>query len=490
MKKINIILLMLVGLVLFNCADKLEIENTNDPDSVRALSDPSSIEAAAGGLVNLWFVTEHNYNGIALAVVTMSDNHTCSWGNSGMRDLSSEPRVAFNNTPGYGSAYITNDFFGGMYSVVGSANDVATAITINDLDLGDKEDAALAMAYMAQGMAFGSIALNFDRGYAVTEETPDEEIVNPIQYSYLEMGDIAVQKLDKAIAILEAKNFPIPDGWINGQTYTSAELAQLANSFAARILSGVPRNKTENAAVNWNAVLAYANKGVQKDFAPYGNNAWWDDLKTYANYPGWGQVDMYVINMMDPEMPDYWPGSFEALPNGGKMNSADARAESDFGQLTSCPFRVERGLYHFSNYRTSKYDDYITTWDTQMPDVTVAENELYKAEAMMHTGNIAGAVAILNSPSNARKARGGLGNIPSTAEAVASTIHYERNIELVLSGHGLQFWEMRKNDLLQKGTPMHFPLPAKVLEVIAGDFYTFGGTTGVAGVDYSNGGWR
>ena len=71
-------------------------------------------------------------------------------------------------------------------------------------------------------------------------------------------------------------------------------------------------------------------------------------------------------------------------------------------------------------------------------------------------------------------------------------IHHERVVELPFSSTGLQFYEMRKNNLLQKGTPLHLPLPARTLETF-GDpqpFYTFGGPDGADGVNGSNGGWR
>jgi len=51
---------------------------------------------------------------------------------------------------------------------------------------------------------------------------------------------------------------------------------------------------------------------------------------------------------------------------------------------------------------------------------------------------------------------------------------------------------MRKNDLLQAGTPLHWPVPAKTLETLAETlpFYTFGGPTRLDGVNTSNKGWR
>ena len=497
MKKYNIIFLLMLTLTMFNCVDKLEIENTNDPDKTRLLSDPSAIEASAAGLLQGWFVAEHAYESPNAAMSTMADNITCSWGNMAMRDVSSEPRVSFNNTPSYGNLFILTDYFNRLYSVVGSANDVTTAVELNGVNIGENQEAAVAVAYLAQGLTFGSIALVFDKGYAVTELTPNEEVANPIQYNYNEMAAFAMERLDIAISLLTASNFDIPDGWVNCVSYTSTEMAEFASTYAARLLSNLPRNKADNAAVDWNRVAAYAANGVQKDFAPIGNGApwnggsWYDEQKIYQIYGGWARVDMRVVNMLDAAQPDYWPeGGYDAMPDAGVMSSSDARAVSDFEYLSSQAFRVERGAYHFSTYRSQRYDQYITTYDIAMPDVTVAENELYKAEAMLNMGDVAGAAAILNSASNARKSRGGLSDVSANADAVKAAIHYERNVEIILTGNGLQFFEMRKNDLLQKGTPLHFPVPAKILEVIAESFYTYGGTTGVAGEDYSSGGWR
>jgi hypothetical protein len=54
---------------------------------------------------------------------------------------------------------------------------------------------------------------------------------------------------------------------------------------------------------------------------------------------------------------------------------------------------------------------------------------------------------------------------------------------------GIEFCTMRKDDKLQKGTPLHFPIPGQQLEVNLMEPYSFGATKGVAGKDYSNGGW-
>ena len=70
------------------------------------------------------------------------------------------------------------------------------------------------------------------------------------------------------------------------------------------------------------------------------------------------------------------------------------------------------------------------------------------------------------------------------------TTHYERTIETMNTGMGLAFFEMRGRDDLQAGTPLHFPVPGEVLLSGGFDIYTFGGSTGTAGEDFSISGWR
>ena len=63
-------------------------------------------------------------------------------------------------------------------------------------------------------------------------------------------------------------------------------------------------------------------------------------------------------------------------------------------------------------------------------------------------------------------------------------------VEFPLASSGISFWEMRGKDLLQAGTLLHFPIPGSALESIPEAYYTFGGTQGASGTDYSAGGWR
>jgi starch-binding outer membrane protein, SusD/RagB family len=58
---------------------------------------------------------------------------------------------------------------------------------------------------------------------------------------------------------------------------------------------------------------------------------------------------------------------------------------------------------------------------------------------------------------------------------VLATIFAERDLELMLTDFGLHFKDMRRKGALQKGTLLHFPVPATELGTIGRALYTFGG---------------
>lgn len=122
-----------------------------------------------------------------------------------------------------------------------------------------------------------------------------------------------------------------------------------------------------------------------------------------------------------------------------------------------------------------------------MPEFRKAENDYLLAEAAVKTGKIHEAAGIMNA--SARVTRGKLPPLPAEEGKILEAIHYERMVELMVSGFGIQYFQMRKEDKLQKGTMLHLPIPGKELEVMHMEYYTFGGTEGKPGTDYSIGGW-
>src|SRR5690606_41834602 len=67
---------------------------------------------------------------------------------------------------------------------------------------------------------------------------------------YAVVIDTAVAMLDDAIAIMASNRFTVPGSadWINGQSMSGAELARLADSYAARFIANSARPRAGRAA--------------------------------------------------------------------------------------------------------------------------------------------------------------------------------------------------------------------------------------------------
>jgi hypothetical protein len=489
-KNIYYIIGLLLIFSLFGCED-LEVENVNQP-KFEETNTPAQTNGLVGSLLNGWHYSGHRADAPGLALFMTADVGTCSWGNFGMRDLSSEPRVAFNNNPAYPNMVPFEDYYKNMYSYASSATDALLAIQ-NDVNNEIEEvERAKAVSYFVQAATLGSIGMLYDKGFVVTEHTDLTQEVPMVSYDVI--IDSAVAIMDKAIAICEENSFTIPQSWLPTlMTYTNVEFGQLANTMAARLLVYKSRNAAQNEANDWAKIRDYAEKGIDFDYEPIMNdNTWWDYMKVYAVYTGWGRIDMRVINMMDPNMYPWFPASGDPddLPNSGEATSDDNRLITDFEYIKSQDFLAERGIYHYSTYRYKRWDYYLLTWTEPVAVIRKAENDMILAEAYVRTGNLSGAAAILNDPFNSRKARGGLGDVPENEDDLLEAIYYEKTIECILTGENVEFYDMRRRDMLQEGTFKHLPIPAQQLEVMGLEFYTFGGTTGEPGVDYSTGGWE
>lgn len=478
----KIFTITLFSLLIVSCADfstELDVNNVEDPSSLNL-----GTEATASKLFQNWYFSANTYDGPGLALSMMSDMHSCSWGNGAMRDTSSEPRIAWNNDPAYTNQTFTNSFFNSMHVVLADANGVITAMDNGAVFSNNKM--VTSVAKFAQGISVGYLALNFDRVW-LSDETGALNAGEPV--SYKEAITFALSKIDEAIAIADANSFTIDATYFSGVSMSNVEFSKLLNSFAARILVNSVRNSTQRDALNWGNVLNYANKGITSNFNVNGNgwnDNWVNEWVLYSFFPGWARIDMRVINLMDPNTIDYWVSTDPVAP---ESTSVDARLASDFEYIAGQAFPSARGIYHYSSYRQSRYDWYIAAdYFGAYPEMLLAENELYKAEALLRTGDLPGAASIINA--GTRTTRGTLPNIAANATEIAEAIHYERSIELMSTGLGLEFYEMRRENLLQKGTFLHFPIPGKQLQAAGIDNYTFGGTSGVAGEDYSIGGWR
>lgn len=489
-KRIGILLVFFV----FSCRD-LTVENQESQDFDKVFSDPALVVDYTSATFRILHNAMQEYSSPALAMGSMADQLTCSWGTAGQKDLSSEPRRSFTNTKSWPYYPIYAKFWTDLYHSIDRANDILLLLEKDKIELNYSTEMLKAWSYFISGIAYGYVGLVFDQGDIVgfKPEIDTLELL-PWREMILESREF----LDRSIAIANENSFTIPAEWMGGEPYSNLEFAQLANSYAARILVYSSRNKLHNEKLDWNRILEYTNNGIQKPLAPVLGDAFgfFDLYWVYGRYPGWSRIDHRIINLMDPDYPSRWPndGVSWNTPTGldpGMADSPDARLESDFEYLEGNNFRPERGFYHFSHYRQKRFDNVsgeIWHGNESKPTMLAWENELLKAEALARTGKVAEAVSVLNNPDGARKVRGKLPDLNSTnSEEILWAIFYERDIELILTGMGISYFDMRRRDMLQRGTILHFPVPFSQLEAMHEGVYSISGEPD--GIDISDGSW-
>ena len=505
--KFKIVLLAIILLVPFGCED-LETENLNNPDRQLVLASGTDLlSVMAGGYITFWQGIHDVHPNSALAIT--SDMFGVSWGNFGGRRMGNEPRDAYNNASSESQDYkkLVEDPWFGAIGAVSTANDIILALdqgtTIDNG--GDRDKAVLAAAYFLRGISNGYLGLMFDVAYRVIET---DDVSQLLEFTpYQGMIAASVDDLQTGIGIANSAGADFEHAFFNGVSLGKTEFVQLSNSYAARFLSSWPRTPAEASQIAWGDVLTRANAGVTFDFSPIADGNFWFGTQQFfyeetGNGDFWHRIDQRIVAAADPSQPTRYPETIalgEAPLTDSVITSADARVLTDWKFTGFIDFPTDRGEWHFSHYKINRN---ITdpTWAGDatafgpMPTFMKADNDMLKAEAMLNTGNAAGAIAVINA--GTRVTRGGLAPLAANASVaeINLAIMYEKSIELLGTAPFSLWMERRRrpdtrnasnirltfNDVdalggLQLGTPAQLPVPAKELDIREEETYNFGG---------------
>jgi len=493
MKNIKLFFCSLIATcMLISCAD-LETVNLNNADIDKALGNPNEWEAIIQGQFNpLWHATQLWRSGAAFTMGTVADAVTSSWGNFGMRDMSSEPRIRINNSETYTYAYFIEYPYYNFFSVIGTVNDILKKIAEDPSVAPQDANGEVitgklqSVGHFLQGAAFGNLALMYDKAQ-FADETSDPLTAPELPFDdYNTLMDKALGKLDQAVSEAQAApDFTV--GYWNGLSLTKEEFIAVIRTMQARFVAYKSRTPAENDSNDWGRVMSFARQGIQSDFVVTGDgNLWWDAYKYYGSEPIWSRADYRVMQALASNIPGRFPedGS-HPFPIHAPEDVIDQRIDTDFTYAETIFFRANRGLYHFSHYHHTRYFDHYPGATGPMPHILKAENDLLIAEALVRTGgDRAEAAALINAT---RVDRGGLPALDgseSDADMITAILH-ERYVELMLTAGGLPFFDRRRvadddgsfapYSGLQPGTFRQMPIPAKELNVLEEEIYTFGG---------------
>lgn len=512
-KKINKLTIFLVlvamGLVFVAC-QSLNTANTNEPDTARALGTPADVESLIRGSILQWWLGAQNGSGIEHAA-TMADALTYSWGNYGSREMSSEPRIAYPNRTDWtysGALELPwNDFYGALSATSDGLKQIRDeGLEITDAVLTHRAE---AFAKFVQGLCLGSLACYFDQAF-ILDETVDLATDVLELKSYQEVMTVAIAALEEAANLMETgPAFSLEENWINGLTPDNLELAKIVHSYIARFLAQVARDPAERAAADWVKIKSEAMKGIDEDFAPVGDGTeddWWHSQQWFHNDRGgtWGRVDYKHIGGAD-ESGAYqnWLNTpvaqrieFDMVTSDKRIsgltikdfNDEDVDGGTYYGNFGPSPFPPSRGTYHHSKYGMHRYEqNQLSGGSNPMPTFLVVEIDLLIAEAFLRMSDGPNAATLINKT---RSANGGYTDLTG-AEAIGNPadprspstslwamLKYEKGLECLQTGFGLEYFDNRGWGDLPTGTPLHAPVPAEELEVLQLDLYTHGGSTG------------
>ena len=394
-----------------------------------------------------------------------------------------------------------------------------------------------AVAKMLQGMAIAGIAMLYDSGFAV-DETTDLSNPRALSFSNrTQMRDFALTKLNESYTLAGVGGWNTGDNWFGltqGRTYTNVQMQQLIRTMQAELIALWPRNGAENTAADWATVATYAAQGVSSG-TPYDwsyyvdiNAAECGDfcIKTWGNSIGTERVDTRVAALVTTNHQDPWPvpggnpcptisadkrvgdGSWGPSDNfnGYATKAATANAGTDFACSGVAIFPPARGQYHQSNLQHIRYNHLAATGERlpngspacplaapcdgsgQDPLYTRQMNDLLWAEGLIRSGgDVALAAAKIN---NSRVGRGGLSALTGVegTDSLLKALQYEQEIEFMGQGTDPFFNRRRSGynaaaaggrpqytDGLIVNTPRQMPVPAKELDVLLKEIYTFGG---------------
>jgi hypothetical protein len=516
-----------VGLIGIAACQDLDVMDENSPDTERALREPAAVESVIASQFLTWY-NAFDITDMWAFYPVYADEMTQTWTQRGLQP-SLEPRTQIRNEPlATAEMWIQRSLWDDWNAAVGNINDalkrIDSGVKIMTLDPGatevtDNTVRAYAFAKFMQGTALGYVALSQDRAAPATEDTElptsfeeliawERENLRP----YDEVMDVAIASLNEAIQIIDSNPaFSVPTTWVRGQALTSAQLRQVINTMAARLLVYNARTPQEREQVDWAKVLQYTANGLTFDFGPTWasgelTSTFHDRLqgttRMRADYRLIGPSDVSgnYQRWLDTPLAQRQPFNI-TTPDRRITNAAGTGSGAYFRFRTNNDgFDTSRGLAYFSNYQWFRYNGSSTTVKHLL--LTADENRLLRAEAMLRTGNIGEAVNLINV-SRTRAVRVGTTGtattpglpavtatgVPASTTCVPRTdtgacgslmdaLRYERQIELAGTDPVRAWMDYRGFGQLLDGTAVHMPIPARYLVSLQVPLYTFGGPGG------------
>lgn len=483
-------------------------------------------------------------SGWLAALTNMADHSTSGWGNYGMSTFGGEPREALPNSRADEDGCLMSNAWFRAYQGIAAAREGLLAMG-DGLSEGEgvelqNPQRARAWAKFSQGLLHGWLAMIYDQAFVVDETVPlVDDAGNAVDLpfaSYQEMLNASLGYFQQALDIANANQFTTPGTWLNGRSLTSDEFASLVHGYMARLTVRNARNPSERNGMDWSVIENHLDNAHTFDLIIQGDlGAWWTGLKVWSKLGAPGQfaaVDQRTVgpgdvsgaweNYVNAPIDERFPFDVESpdqrIPEAspgvevgcllGLDHPACGNPPLLIGYNTSTWFPAQPALLsHYSSYETiigtqCNFTQPDFSWTGQVCEFTQRDLSFLKAEARMQQGDMEGGADILNDfrvqngelpEANANGVQDQSPDecVPQRADGTCGdlwdVLAYERFINLLGETSGSAWADKRGWGRLQPGTAIHLPVPARELETIGEDIYTFGGEAGGAALRAGSG---
>lgn len=500
-------------LALSACGDLLDVQNKNQPETDRVLSSPADVEALIRGSYIQALEPIQASDNINMQLGSVAFENSAMAANFGMIERSAFPRAAIINTSANQFAGEYYEVWAESYAAIRSASDGLARLDLPDFTIGTALADARAEAFgkFVLFFAHANLAITYDQA-SIYDETVSASTIQPL-VDYKAVMTAALGYANEAIATAQANpTISFPSDWF-GVEVSSTRFIQIVNSLKARYIMQNARKASDLTAADYTAVITAATAGITTDYSVVDDDDKHDRwMHDYMSFRGaWHQVPYFVSGMADQSGAyQTWMANTNLLtrpaftivtpdlrfPQGADLVAQRAAPGKNIRAKTNSTgeggwIRAERGMWRWSHYLDIRYQAYYNANNTgvALPYIQVKEINLYKAEAlwMRNTGtDRADAVAIVNAT---RVTDGGLSpadllgtntscvpKLPNgTCGGFFEQLKWEKRMQHFMETYGAWYFDSRRWGDLPQYTFLHYPVPARELEVRQLPLYTFGG---------------
>lgn len=471
-------------LVLQGC--ELDVDNLNEPDRNRVLGSSEETitllqSTTSGFFSNLISSRNIYYDYMADQLITCS--LSSPW------PFNREPRERLSNEVGGTFGSVFNRDWEAFYRAIATANDILKQVETWETETDDSKNKVRASALTLKGLATGYVGLIYKEGVILDSNIPTNEMTFS---NYKDIISKAVTYLNEAKDIY-INNVDINWDYLPGFDLSSTEITQVINTYAAKFLLGQARNHEEFMALDFNIIKNYLDNSIENILTGPGSVEIYNSYQYYASRKRRGRFSYAA----DQKIPWLLSGKTAPTKKGAEdstpITSIDKRAELYFDYKEQTNFSYsERDPTLYSNYANKRYSPIPKDrYDYPANLLHIEEIVLLKAEVAYGMGNYTLAENILNSSNRVT-----VGKMPLLTGAnkskIADVLFYENSIELNLAGKAVNWMFMRRWNLLQEGTMLHFPVPGIEAQLLGVDVITIGGQGTGDGIDSAKGdtSWR